>query len=428
MLGFEISRVLVIAPLRVAQTGWTGECKKWDHLKGLRISRVLGSAEERREGLRADADVYVINRENVAWLVDELWPDWPFDMVVIDELSSFKSPRSVRFRALRKVRPRINRIVGLTGTPAPNGLIDLWPQMFLIDKGKALGRTLGTYRDAYFRPGRRNGMVIYDWVLREGAEEEIYRNLQDSAVSMKAVDYIKMPERIDNVVRVQLPDHAMKAYLEMQQTMILQLIEDEKSRGQQACACEGEGVTITATSAATVSNKLLQICNGAVYDDEKGWTALHDAKLDALEDLIEGANGNPVLVFYSYKFDCDRILERFPQGRKLQTERDIEDWNEGKIPLLCCHPDSAGHGLNLQTGGHIMVWFGLTWSLEKYQQACARLHRQGQQETVIIHHIIAEGTMDEVVMQALERKEKGQNALFEALKAKINEYEKTSLH
>lgn len=385
---------------------------------------MLGSAEERRQGLRADADIYVINRENVAWLVDELWPDWPFDMVVIDELSSFKSPQAVRFRALKKVRPRISRIVGLTGTPAPNGLIDLWPQMYLIDKGKALGRTLGTYRDAYFRPGRRNGMVIYDWVLREGAEEEIYRNLQDSAVSMKAVDYITMPERIDNIVRVELPESAMKAYQEMERTMILQLIENPTGppgEGDEA------GVTITATSAATVSNKLLQIANGAVYDDEKGWTPLHDAKLDALEDLIEGANGNPVLVFYTYKFDCERILERFPQGRKLQSETDIREWNEGKIPLLCCHPDSAGHGLNLQSGGHIMVWFGLTWSLEKYQQACARLHRQGQQESVIIHHIIAEGTIDEVVMDALERKEKGQNALFEALKARVEEIKKTSL-
>jgi len=403
---FESCKVLVIAPLRVAQTTWPAEARKWDHLNHLRISLVLGTAKQRQAALQAWADIYIINRENVEWLVNEYGRDWPFDMVVIDELSSFKSSKAHRFRALRKVRPMIKRIVGLTGTPAPNGLIDLWPQVYLLDQGEHLGKTVTGYRDRYFEPGRRNRTVIFTWDPKPGAEAAIYKKLEDLCVSMSAEDWLDMPEKIDVEVKVQLPEPARQAYLQLERDLILPFIDGD----------------VTADTRAILSNKLLQLANGAVYDEGRKVWGLHEVKLDALEDLVEAANGQPVLVFYAYKHDLDRIQKRLPSARELQTEKDIEDWNTGKAPIMLAHPASAGHGLNLQDGGHIIIWFGLTWSLELYQQANARLHRQGQQQRVIVHHLIAEGTIDEDVMKALAGKDSTQAALMEAIKARIEKY------
>ncbi len=400
---FDVSNVLVIAPLRVAQTTWPGEVKKWDHLQHLTLSKVLGSAKERRLALNTPADIHIINRENVKWLVEECGKEWPFDMVVIDELSSFKSNKAKRFRALRKVRPRIKRIVGLTGTPAPNGLIDLWPQIYLLDQGERLGKTVTGYRNRYFNPGRRNGYVVYDWVLKPGAEEAIYEKLDDICVSMKSEDWLQMPERIDREVVVRIPEAARARYDQLERDLLLPY----------------EGGDVTADNAAVLSNKLLQMANGAVYDENGSTREIHQAKLEALDDILEAANGQPVLVFYNYQHDRDRILKHIPTARVLDTEDDIEKWNQGEIPVMLAHPASAGHGLNLQAGGSVIVWFGLTWSLELYQQANARLYRQGQNKSVIIHHLVAEGTIDEDVMRALEHKDTGQEALLAAVKARI---------
>lgn len=409
MLGVDVGRVLVIAPLRVAQSGWAQECRKWDHLRTLRVARVLGSARERLCALAEDADVYVINRENVAWLVDRIERDWPFDMVVIDELSSFKNPQSRRFKMLRRVLGKIDRIVGLTGTPAPNSLIDLWSQIYLLDQGERLGRYIGRYREAFFTslilPGTG---IAYKYKLRPGADKVIYDRIRDLCISMKAVDYIRLPERVDNIVEVDLPEEGLRMYREMEKEMVLRIAEDEE---------------ITAVNAAVVTGKLLQMADGGLYGDDGSVYQIHNAKLDALEDIVESAVGKPVLVYYGYRFDLDRIKERLGSDCEvIGDDRCIERWNKGEIKVLLCHPDSAGHGLNLQAGGHIMVWYGLPWSLEKYQQACARLHRQGQTETVIIHHLVAKGTVDEQVMRSLERKEQGQEALLEALKARVQMY------
>ena len=401
----EIQKVLVIAPLRVAQTVWDAEANKWDHTRKLRFSKILGDPVERLRALRARADVYVINRENVPWLTQTCGQHWPFDMVVIDELSSFKSAQSQRFKALRQVMPAVQRVVGLTGTPAPNGLIDLWPQVYLLDGGAALGPSITQYRNNYFVPARSNGPIVYTWALRSGAENRIYERLQGTVVSMKAQDHIRMPERIDNVVRVPLNDRARAQYSEMERDMILPLKDQ----------------TITAASAAAVVNKLLQITGGAVYDEDGTAHEIHSAKLDALEDIIEAANGHPVLVYYAYKHEAQRIMHRFPAACRLRGPDDVKRWNEGRIPLLLAHPDSAGHGLNLQAGGHILVWYGLTWSLEKYQQANARLHRQGQKTSVIIHHLVCEKTIDEQVMRVLASKDQRQSALMDAVKARIEE-------
>lgn len=401
----DVQKVLVVAPLRVAQAVWAQEAKKWDHTKGLRTVRVLGSAAERRAALAQDADVYIINRENVAWLVDEYGRKWPFDMLVLDELSSFKNRSSARWKALRRVRGKVKRIVGLTGTPAPNGLIDLWSQVYLLDQGNALESTLGGYRERYFRPGRSNGMVVYEWLPKQGAEDAIYKRLEGLCVSMKSVDYLTMPERIDNAVRVPLSPSVMQTYKAMERDMLINM----------------QGEVITAANAASVTNKLLQLAQGAIYDEEGRWHAIHNAKLDALQDIVEAANGKSVLVYYAFKSDLERLKCCFPDARELKTDQDVEDWNDWKIPMLLAHPDSAGHGLNLQNGGCIMVWFGLTWSLEKYQQANARLYRQGQKNTVIIHHLIAEGTVDERVMRVLAGKASLQDELMEAVKAHAEE-------
>lgn len=397
---FEISKVLVIAPLRVAQDTWSKECEKWDHLKGLKISKVLGSEKERRMALFDKADIYIINRENVEWLCNNY--DFDFDMIVIDELSSFKSSSSKRFKALRKIRPRVKRIVGLTGTPAPNTLMDLWSQINLIDMGERLGRFISNYRNDYFIPDKRNAQVIFSYKPREGAEEEIYKRISDICVSMKACDYLDMPERIDNIVHVKMSEDEKKLYKKLEKDMLLPLADGE----------------IDAVNAAALSNKLLQMANGAVYDELKETKIIHDRKLEALEDLIEAANGKSVLIFYAYKHDKERIVKKF-KVTEISTSKEISKWNERKIQIAIAHPASTGYGLNLQAGGSTIIWFGLTWSLELYQQANARLWRQGQKDTVIIHHIVSKGTIDEEVMSALQRKQCGQENLINAVKARI---------
>jgi len=405
---FEVSKVLVIAPLRVAQSTWSGEIEKWDHLQGLRLAKVLGSEKQRIEALHQPADIWIINRENTEWLVDYYGQKWPFDMVVIDELSSFKNPRSKRFRALRKVRPLIKRIVGLTGTPAPNGLIDLWSQIYLLDQGERLGKTLTGYRNMYFDPGRRNQNIIFEWIPKPFAEERIYEKISDICVSMKAEDWLQLPERIDNVIEVELPEKAKGQYNQLEKDLILPLLDSD----------------VTAANAAVLTNKLLQMANGAIYDEFGEAKEIHDAKLEALEEVVEAANGKPVMVVYAYKHDLDRIRKRLKKynPRTLDSDQDVQDWNAGKIQALLLHPASGGHGLNLQTGGNIIVWFGLTWGLEYYQQANARLYRQGQTERVIVHYIIAKGTMDEEVLKALTGKAATQNDLMEAVKARIEQY------
>lgn len=405
---FDVAKVLVIAPLRVASTTWEEEVEKWDHLKELRISKVLGSEKQRVAALYKKADVYIINRENVTWLVEQFGSDWPFDMVVIDELSSFKSSKAQRFKSLKKVRPFIKRLVGLTGTPAPNGLIDLWPQIYLLDGGERLGKTVTGYREKYFLPDKRNQMIVYTWKLKEGSENAIYEKLSDICVSMKAKDYLDLPERMDNVIKVELPKRTKKQYEVLEKELILSL----------------EGTDVFAGSAAVLANKLLQMANGAVYDEDGEVKHIHDEKLKALDELMEAASGKPVLVFYGYQHDKDRLLLYLKKlkPRLLQSDKDIKDWNQGKVQVLLAHPASAGHGLNLQTGGNIIIWFGLTWSLELYQQANARLWRQGQKQTVVIHHIIAKDTIDERVMKALEDKDVSQAALIEAVKARMNQY------
>jgi SNF2 family DNA or RNA helicase len=405
---FDVSKVLVIAPLRVTQSTWSGEIEKWDHLQGLRLSKVLGSEKQRVEALHQPADIYIINRENTEWLVDYYGRKWPFDMVVIDELSSFKNPRSKRFRALRKVRPLIKRIVGLTGTPAPNGLIDLWSQIYLLDQGERLGKTLTGYRNRYFDPGRRNQNIVFEWIPKPFAEERIYEKISDICVSMKAEDWLQLPGRIDNAIEVELPEKAKSQYKQLEKDLILPLL----------------GSDVTAANAAVLTNKLLQMANGAIYDEFGEAKEIHDAKLEALEEVVEAANGKPVLVVYSYRHDLDRIKNQLKKykPRTLDSDQDVQDWNAGKTQVLLLHPASGGHGLNLQTGGNIIVWFGLTWGLEYYQQANARLYRQGQIERVIVHHIVAKGTMDEEVLKALTGTAATQNDLMEAVKAKIEQY------
>ena len=399
--SFDVSRVLVIAPKRVAEDTWPKELAKWEHLTGLTSSLVLGSAAERKAALQRKAFLYIINRENVAWLVKNHY--WDFDMVVIDELSSFKSNKAERFKAMKKVRPMITRIVGLTGTPAPNTLLDLWPQMYLMDMGQRLGRFIGGFRDRFFLPDKRNREIIYSYKPREGAEDAIYALISDICISMKAADYLDMPERIDNRIEVSMSPKERKLYDDFQKDMVLSIGDEE----------------LDAANAAALSNKLLQMANGAVYGEDKKVIPIHDRKLDALEDLVEAANGKPLLVAYWYKHDLQRIKARFKNARCIDTAKDIDDWNAGQIPLALIHPASAGHGLNLQDGGCTIVWFGLTWSLELYQQLNARLWRQGQKHTVVIHHIVTKGTHDEDVMRALENKDTRQSALIEAVRARI---------
>ena len=403
----DIKRVLVIAPKRVAEDTWSTECAKWDHLNKLTISKTL---KQRQTAIEIEADIYIINRENVTWLVNNYYNNWKWDCLVIDEFSSFKSSKSQRFRSLKKVIGRFKRVIGLTGTPAPNNLIDLWPQIYLLDQGKRLGRTLTSYRETYFTPGRSKGYVVFDYRIKPGAEEEIYKRIGDICISMKAKDYLKLPDVVYNEVQVEIPEPNKALYKELKKDLIIELDNSD----------------IVASNAAVLSNKLLQMANGAIYDEDKNIVEIHDEKLKKLLDIIEAANGNPVLVFYTFKHDLKRIQD-FLQAEKINSEPIggsdcIKRWNEGKIQVLLCHPASAGHGLNLQYGGHIMVWFGITWSLELYQQANARLYRQGQKEVVTIHHIIAKNTIDEDVMLSLKNKEVNQDRLIEAVKARVNEY------
>lgn len=402
--SFEVGKVLVIAPLRVAEDTWSRESAKWEHLKHLRISKILGTPSQRRAALAAEADIYIINRENVVWLCDELSVagGWFFDAVVIDELSSFKSPKAQRFKALRKYITRSRRVIGLTGTPAPNGLIDLWSQIYLLDGGERLGRTVTGYRERFFLPDKRNQTTIFSYKPKEGADKAIWDRLSDICVSMRAEDWLTLPERIDNVVTVRMTDKQRAAYEKFEREQYIQFIEGE----------------VTAVSAAALTNKLLQYSNGAMYKADGDYIETCEGKLDALEDIIEAANGKPVLCFYSYKHDLERIQKRFPNAVKLDNAEDIENWNNGEIELLLAHPAGAGHGLNLQAGGNIIVWFGLTWSLELYQQANARLYRQGQENAVVIHHLLTEQTVDERVYQSLQGKGEVQDELLDALKAK----------
>lgn len=402
---FEVFRVLVIAPKRVAESTWTAEAEKWDHLNHLTFSKILGDAKQRQEALKAEADIYIINRENVTWLVGMLGKRWFFDMIVVDELSSFKSNQAKRFKSLKTVRPLTQRFVGLTGTPAPNGLMDLWPELYLIDRGERLGKTLTGYRERYFYPGKRNGFTVFSWEPKPGAEEAIHEKIGDICISMKAEDYLTLPEKVVNDIMIELSPEELKKYQELEREKLMEL----------------EGQEITALSAAAVWGKLLQLANGAAYDNSGNVVSFHDRKLDALEDILEASCSHPVLVFYNFRHDYDRLMSRFQKlrPRSLKTQEDIRDWNNGKIMLMFVQPASAGHGLNIQAGGHIIVWFGLNPSLELYQQANARLHRQGQMEAVIIHRLVVKGTVDEDVVKKLEIKDDRQDSLMEAVKARI---------
>ena len=405
--SFEIRKVLVIAPLRVARDTWPSELRKWDHLKGLLWSVAVGSESERKAALRRDAFVYIINRENVQWLVEQSGLSFDYDMIVVDELSGFKSWQAKRFRSLLKVRPSVKRIVGLTGTPSSNGLMDLWAEYRLLDMGKRLGRYITHYRNQFFTPDKRNGQVVFSYKPLPGAEEQIYSAISDITISMKAADHLKMPELVLNEVSVSLSDKEREIYDAMRRELVVSLGDEE----------------IDAVNAAALANKLSQMANGAVYGEDGRFFTIHDRKLDALEDLIEAANGKPVLVAYWFKHDLERIEERLRKLHipfsTLDDSASIERWNRGELPVALIHPASAGHGLNLQAGGSTLVWFGLTWSLELYQQTNARLWRQGQQRTVVIHHITAEGTIDERIMSALRKKEKTQTALIEAVRANL---------
>lgn len=398
---FEVQRVLVVAPFRVARDTWPEEIRKWDHLKDLTCSVVVGTVTERRRALQKPADIYIVNRENLVWLSRNCRLD--FDMVVLDELSSFKNPQAQRFKAMKALRPKVKRIVGLTGTPSGNGLMDLWAEFRLLDMGERLGKYISQYRNAYFQPDKRNGMVVFSYKLLPGAEEAIYRKIADITVSMKAMDYLKMPDLVSVRTEVNLSEAERKRYNDFKKSLVLDLPDGE----------------VTAANAASLTLKLTQMANGAIYTDDGKTIHLHDRKLDALEDLVESANGRPVLVAYWFRHDKERIQERL-EARELKSSQDFADWNAGKIPVALIHPASAGHGLNLQQGGSILIWFGLTWSLELYQQTVARLWRQGQESrTVIVQHIVTKGTMDERILKALEKKDSSQAALIEAVKADL---------
>ena len=405
--SFDIARVLVIAPKRVAEDTWPAEIAKWDHLKGLTCSLVLGTEKQRRAALGKKAMLYIINRENVEWLVKHYaGRKLPFDMLVIDELSSFKNSRAKRFLALKKVLGQFTRVIGLTGTPAPNGLEDLWPQIYLLDRGARLGRTMRSYLDMYF--DTPNSWLPYKRELKPGAEEAIYQRISDICVSMRAADHLKMPERVDNVVEISLSPREEKLYRQMERDMLLPYADGD----------------VLALNAASLAGKLLQLANGAVYDEFHNVRVLHDRKLDALEDIIESMNGKPLLVAYWYQHDLDRIEERLRMKKigfaRLDSDASIAKWNQGELPVALIHPASAGHGLNLQSGGSALCWFGLTWSLELYQQTVARLYRQGQaSQTVVVQHIITDGTIDERILKALQYKDRTQSALIDAVRANL---------
>lgn len=404
---FQVKKVLVVAPKKVAEDTWTREAGKWEHLKMLRVIPVLGSVTKRVRALNSPADIYVINRENIPWLVEYYKNLWPFDMVVIDELSSFKNPQAKRFKSLKLVRSHIKRMVGLTGTPAPNGLLDLWAQVYLLDFGERLGKTIGQYRTRYFQPGKRSREQIFSYEAVDGAEEAIKSRISDICISLMAKDYLELPGRIDDTRHVRLEPKAQKLYKQMEKDMLLEVDE----------------TTIDAASAAVLSNKLLQLCNGAVYDEAGNIVEIHKCKLEALTELIEELNGQPALIFYNFKHDLIRIQQALKKYKlkvgELKDSNTITSWNNRELDILLAHPASAAYGLNLQEGGNHIIWFGLNWSLELYQQANARLYRQGQKERVFIHHLTVDGCQDEFVMDALENKNTTQESLLNALKAKI---------
>ncbi len=409
--SFEVHKVLVIAPIRVASFSWPAEMEKWDHLKGMRYSVAVGTAAERLSALRRQADIYLINRENVQWLVSESGIPFDFDMVVIDELSSFKNHQTKRFKALMKVRPKVKRIVGLTGTPSSNGLMDLWAEFRLLDMGERLGRFIGQYRTSYFRPDKQNGQVVFSYKPLPGAEKQIYGRISDITISMKSTDHLRMPELVNSRYTVYLSEKEQERYEELKKDLVLQLPDGD----------------ITAANAAALSGKLSQMANGAIYTDTGETVSVHERKLDALEDIIEAANGKPVLVAYWFRHDFEMISERLQKLKipydRLDVDATIRKWNAGEIPVALIHPASAGHGLNLQAGGSTLVWFGLTWSLELYQQTVARLWRQGQSsETVVVQHIITDGTIDGRIMKALSEKDNMQSALIDAVKAEVGTY------
>lgn len=406
--SFEIHKVIVIAPLRVARDTWSAEMEKWEHLSSLIYSVAVGTETERQAALRRQADIYIINRENVQWLISESGIPFDYDMVVIDELSSFKNHQTKRFKALMKVRPKVKRIVGLTGTPSSNGLMDLWAEFKLLDMGQRLGRFIGQYRTAYFQPDKRNGQVVFSYKPLPGTEQQIYRKISDITISMKSTDHLQMPELVESRYTVYLSEEERKRYIALKEDLVLQLPDGE----------------ITAANAASLSGKLSQMANGAVYTDAGETISIHDRKLDALEDIIEAANGKPLLVAYWFRHDLERITERLHKLKipfsRLDSSESIRKWNAGELPVALIHPASAGHGLNLQSGGSTIVWFGLTWSLELYQQTNARLWRQGQtSKTVVVQHIVAEGTIDERIMKALSEKDTTQSALIDAVKADL---------
>lgn len=403
--SFEVTKVLIIAPLRVARDTWPAELEKWDHLADLRMSVMVGDKKTRTTALNQDADIYVINRENIPWLVEATWPDWPFDMVIIDELSSFKSHQARRFKALRKCRLKIRRIIGLTGTPAPNSLLDLWAQFALIDGGQRLGKFITHYRDRYFLPDKRNGPQVYSYKLKEGADQEIYSQIADITVSMRTTDYLQLPPLTITDYPVSMSETEEAKYKQLKKDMVLEL-ED--------------GDVVDAPTAAALAGKLQQASSGAIYtDDEGGYLELHGRKLDALEDIIESANGEPVLIAYWFKHEVPRILQRLPRAVPLNSSQDFRAWNRGEIPIGLIHPASAGHGLNLQDGGHLLVWLTLPWSLELVEQTNARLFRQGQKQPVTITRITCTGTIDQQVTVALETKNSTQTALVEAVAAEL---------
>lgn len=405
---WEVAKPLIIAPKKVAEATWTTEAAKWDHLKMMRIVPVLGTVQQRLRALATPADAYVINRENVQWLVEHFKNSWPFDMVILDESSSFKNPSSKRFKAMKLVRSRIKRIVELTGTPSSNGLEDLWAQIYLLDEGARLGKTMGAYRDRYFIPGKRNRTTIFSYTPKDGSFDMIKQAISDICISMKAEDYLTLPDVIFNDIPVALDAAAAKAYSQLENDLLLQVDEN----------------MITAQSAGVLTGKLLQLCNGTIYDEDRNAVKIHDCKVDAFLELVEQLNGQHALVFYNFQHDRDRLLEALSKYslrvRVYSQAKDEADWNNGEIDILLAHPASCGYGLNLQQGGHHAVWFGLTWSLEQYEQANKRLHRQGQEHPVVIHHLVVQSGMDAAVLEALTGKADMQNALMDALRVRIN--------
>lgn len=408
----SIGKTLMIGPVRVVESVWEAEAEKWAHLKQLKLVQVVGTPKQRAEILEQEADIYLLSRNNTVWFCDHYKnKPFPFDMLIIDELSSFKNQKSKRFRALRRLQPKFKRVVGLTGTPAPNGLIDLWSQIFLLDSGERLGKYVTHYREEYFRPGARNGAIIYNYNLKKGSEERIHKKIGDICMSMKNEDYLDMPERIENIIEIKLTNKLQKQYDDFEREQVIEILE------------ANEGV-ISAVNAAALSNKLLQFANGAIYDDEKNWHEVHDLKIKAIEELIEDANGQPILIAWTFRHDMYRLKEALKKYKpqELKDDKTIRDWNAGKIQVLMMHPASGGHGLNLQAGGNIIIWFGQTWSLELEQQLNARLYRQGQKNTVVINKLVSTKTHESDVIKAQKSKNKTQNELMEAVKARIEKY------